>query len=654
MGMTVSMSSGRIAVLHDVREDISANVDVELIGNDVILVDKLKEYNHDISAYTDAKFQPYIDEYNVGKKNCRQIHETYSEHVAKENEKLQKTIDENRKKGIKTFERKPRKLAYEYVLQIGNREDNSTLKMDGETQDQYLQRMKDNEQFCKNTLVQILQKYPHCDVLLASYHADEPNGTPHMHLLVQFDGEGYKKGLSHQVSVSKALELDGFERRESRQEGNYAMQRWIEKVKDEIMTPELERCFSQEREVIGDKRKHIDTPFFRQKAIEEAEALRAEREETKQVHAELDGQIREKQKELDDISGDYGIKKMQLDKADEQLNQKNTAITELDQKIEQQNTRIKEQITEFYDNIDKLSEQEKSITDKKQELDGLTKELSQKSKAVKELDKVTDKMHSQELNIHTVQVPNGIFSKKEVTVIDDYSPKELEKVFQRANINQYAKDTLKRANMDAQAIKNQADQQAQQKLADAQARIDEADRILSQQNERERQLNELEKTVKEKNKALLDENRKMQFEYNAYKSGWVDKTGTRQPSLDELRMDYAQTKQELSGLQDQESELAERLQSKLALVDDQLSPEDFKAMVNDSMITNLVQDTMFETCQQLHEQGLLQGSPQMAFMKLRKESILDNFKDKAVDFIDKVKDHMSQIAERYISRGHGR
>ena len=74
MGMTVSMSSGRIAVLHDVREDISANVDVELIENDVILVDKLKEYNHDINAYTDAKCQPYIDEYNGCKKNCRQIH----------------------------------------------------------------------------------------------------------------------------------------------------------------------------------------------------------------------------------------------------------------------------------------------------------------------------------------------------------------------------------------------------------------------------------------------------------------------------------------------------------------------------------------------------------------------------------------------------
>ena len=262
MGMTISMAMGRVAILHDIRKDISRNVDTSRTKDNEIFVDKLKEYNYDLVAYTDRKFQPAIDKYNAGKKNCRQIHDTYTEHLAKENKKLLQTAKEKKEKGINSFCRKPRKLAYEFVLQVGDRNSNGVRMSDKA-------EIERNRIYLRSVLDQIRKKYQHIDILLATYHADEVNGTPHMHMLVQFNGEGYKKGLSQQISVSKALELEGYERAESRGSGRYAMQEWINDIKDNIMEPELIKHFGQTREELGEHRKHIPTAIFRSKAIEE-------------------------------------------------------------------------------------------------------------------------------------------------------------------------------------------------------------------------------------------------------------------------------------------------------------------------------------------------------------------------------------------------
>ena len=88
MGKTISMSVGRVAIYHDIRKEISANVDPSLTKNNVIFIDKLAEHSYSVESYTNAKFQPYIDLYNIGKKNCRQIHCTYTEYLAKQNEKI--------------------------------------------------------------------------------------------------------------------------------------------------------------------------------------------------------------------------------------------------------------------------------------------------------------------------------------------------------------------------------------------------------------------------------------------------------------------------------------------------------------------------------------------------------------------------------------
>jgi hypothetical protein len=328
--------------------------------------------------------------------------------------------------------------------------------------------------------------------------------------------------------------------------------------------------------------------------------------------------------------------------------------------IQKNNGIIQKQVDQYAENQGHLKEQDKQISeksDKVQELDG---QISVKEKQIKALDKVGSKIRSQELDIHSEQV-GGVFNKHEATVIEGYSPKELERVFQRANIGSNIKKTVEKANTDAQGIIKQAQEQAREQLAQAQRTIDQANEVLRSEAERKRKLEEYEKTVKEENAKLTADNQKLRNEYRAYTQGWDDRDGNRHGSIDELRQEVGQVRAELSGLRDQESEVMERLHDlsqeadrKLAFVDAQLNPKQLQRMLDDSTVSNLVQDTMFETCKQLHKQGLLQEEPAFAFMKLDKKPILEQFKDRAGDFIDKVKDHIQEIAERVVTHHRSR
>lgn len=290
MSKTISMSMGRLAPLHDVRLDISANVDSRLTYRNSIFIDKLADYGYSIEAYTDAKFQDTIDEYNSKQtREDRKKKKSYTELLADENRKLIEKSRNNKEKGITTSMRKPTKLAHEYVLQIGDRISDGTLDL--------RTSIEAHRKVAYETLRKIQERYPHIDILLATFHADEPLGTPHMHLIVQFTGEGYKQGLSRQISMSKALELDGFERSNNR--GNYAIVRWCEEVKDDIIEPKMKEIMHEEREELGEHRKHEDIRIFREKARKEEMAIQEKRDALEKRACEMSAKEDRLKKDMD-------------------------------------------------------------------------------------------------------------------------------------------------------------------------------------------------------------------------------------------------------------------------------------------------------------------------------------------------------------------
>lgn len=269
MGKTISMSVGRLAPLHDVRLDISANVDTRLTCRNAVFIDKLADFGYSIEAYTDTKFQDAIDEYNQKQvREDRKKRKSYSELLADENQKIIEQSKRKKEKGLGASSRKPTKLAHEYVLQIGDRISDGTL--DPRTD------LDAHKKIAYEAIMEMQRKYPHVDILLATFHADEPNGTPHMHIVVQFTGDGYKQGLSRQVSMSKALELDGFERSNNR--GDYAINRWCEDVKNTILEPKMCSIMQETREELGEHRKHEDIRVFREKAKKEELAIQEKQE----------------------------------------------------------------------------------------------------------------------------------------------------------------------------------------------------------------------------------------------------------------------------------------------------------------------------------------------------------------------------------------
>ncbi len=282
MALTLSFSKGDVAIRHDLRINLEQNVDPSLTHRNEIMVDRLKTYGYDVERYTDERFKDYIDKYNEGKYPCRQITGGYSAYLHEKNQSLEKS---------EGLARKGTPLALEFVVQVGNRDTNPAGRYTDESD------IERNRHFIKEFIKRFQEKYPHVEILLATFHADEPDGTPHLHMLVQFVGEGYVKGLSHQVSISRALDCDGIERGGSRRTG-YSMSRWAKDVEDSIMEPLMLEVFHEEREVLDEKRSHDDTPVFRMKAKKEQEHMERERERFEKDRDEIAYEVSKKGEEL--------------------------------------------------------------------------------------------------------------------------------------------------------------------------------------------------------------------------------------------------------------------------------------------------------------------------------------------------------------------
>ncbi len=676
MGMTVSISKGRTAILHDIRKEISANVDEKLIYRNEIFINELEQYHNNLVEYTDAHFQPYIDEYNVGKKPSRQIQETYTEHLAKENEKLIAKAEENKTKGVTASVRKPTQLAHEYVLQFGNRENNSTMRMADETEEEYHARIQANREGLEEVLDEIQKKYPHAHILLATFHADEPNGTPHMHILVQFEGEEYQRGLSHQISMSKALELDGLERSQNR--GDYAINRWTKDISDNLLTPALEKHMSQDREILDEGRTHEDIRFFRQKAKAEAEALQQEREATKQVHDELDAETEALRNERTDLRADNAQLEIEarglalkVGDLEAEVAAKTEETDSLDEQIQSQKLTMADNDIKIGDQEDRSQELATQISDREITLDSLTAEISQKTRSLADIDRSFERI-TEAVDRHeppkpqvghktVIDQPKGIFqeeiSHKEYRVIIPTPSREDAEALAREigdlYTKQYAKEGLKEL---SEASVTDAQEQANQMLAQAQETIDRANEILREEEQHRAKIRELKREREAYQHGWTDEMGKkhmgldkLKNDYRAFLDGWRDKDGNHHKGNKELLKENKELESKIADLQTECRELEAEVDSKLAFVDQRIGPAQLRDMLDDSTVTNLVQDTVMETCKQLEDKGLVENAS-VAFINVNQKTILNGFKDRVTDFIDRVKDHIQEMTKSFLGQ----
>ncbi len=245
--LSVSMSQGTVALNHNRREHTPKNADANLSHHNVYIKtcsDLEKAFNeifgNDVANYNEKQTR-----------SDRQIKNYYQKiHSSEGKENTAKTC-------------------YEYVFGFGNMNDNNVAEL------------SENESVwdSRNMLLEFEkafeQKYPNLKVVSAVVHMDEQ--TPHLHIDFIPVATGYKKGMEHQCSLTKALENLGFQKTEK-----LAVQNWQDDVK-QMMTDILNQ-HGYEREYKNNTEKHLSVDKY--KLLKENEELLEETEINQKVARE--------------------------------------------------------------------------------------------------------------------------------------------------------------------------------------------------------------------------------------------------------------------------------------------------------------------------------------------------------------------------------
>ena len=276
---SISIRQGKIATRHDRREYTPENTDERLKIYNKTIVDLYADGKSDEEVFN-SFFADSVDEYNAKQKRNDRKKKNYYEEINSE------------KRAEKPF--------YEYVIQIGNHEDNGITNDDFDVEkwgtdksaydiDGVLNKSQSNaelRQILDAKMAELPTRYPNFRFSLIQSHGDEPSGTYHYHIKFTPIATGYKKGMTEQCSLSKALENMGY-----KTEGaDYAITQWQNDVKKDI--EEAMNALDYEKADMENENDGMDMSLFKlqtQKAtlLNQNEALNIENQELKENNKNL-------------------------------------------------------------------------------------------------------------------------------------------------------------------------------------------------------------------------------------------------------------------------------------------------------------------------------------------------------------------------------
>ncbi len=202
---TISGIIGKGDTYHNNRKIITENVDTQRISDNIIIrQDDIKSVYHEL-------FDEAFSEYNAKQKRSDRVIKNYHEHIRHSRQE---------------------KEFHEVIFQIGNCEDTA---VGSET-------AKVAAEILKQFAVDFENRNPHVKVFNSVVHLDE--ATPHLHIdFVPFATE-QKRGLATRVSLSKALEQQGFV---SEGKFNTCSKLWIDTEKKHLSELMLSRGIEWEQ-----------------------------------------------------------------------------------------------------------------------------------------------------------------------------------------------------------------------------------------------------------------------------------------------------------------------------------------------------------------------------------------------------------------------
>lgn len=291
MGKTISCSAGAVATKHDRRDYDKENLPQNINGDMMMYNTYIRTCRTEREAFNEF-FRESLEQYNAKQSRAdRKKTDYYGE--------IQKS-----KNGETPI--------YEYVFQIGNKEDTPCQSEDGIA--------------CKRILFEYAMQFskdnPNFHVISSCIHMDEE--TPHLHVAFIPWANGYKKGLETRCSTSKALESMGYVGE------NRNMKSWKRAQEDKIEQMMNERGMDRVRK--GITRGHLSVPLYK----ETMDRARADAEiEKEQILASAQEELKEVQTNLNYAMNDYEAVKVEYE---DYLEERESLIEELNTLKEEKDT----------------------------------------------------------------------------------------------------------------------------------------------------------------------------------------------------------------------------------------------------------------------------------------------------------------------------
>lgn len=325
---TVSSSQGRVAEWHDsVRPNGRRLTTICPANIDMALSYRNEHWVGDIQL-TDADkfnriFQSTVDRFNS--KQTRPSRRMGPESTDPERKKsyYEGIVDGTYCYGTGSMKEQP---IQEVVLQIGDKDTNGTTDNDFQIEHWYdlknagyedkasdyaLEHLNDgdNVERTKRILRRAVDRIAgldpeHLIILRADYHADEPGGTPHVHIAYTLRATGYKSGMTERVGSVRALAQMGLVKTKDSEYGIVQLHELFRDIiGEEMINDALEYGYRPFRRKApsGERRKRSDVDVYRDMAARKSEldAIEQEQAETARQQAQTAAKQQKQQDTLD-------------------------------------------------------------------------------------------------------------------------------------------------------------------------------------------------------------------------------------------------------------------------------------------------------------------------------------------------------------------
>lgn len=520
----------------------------------------------------------------------RIYHEEFDDALANYNSG--KREDRKIKNYLNHVSRSRNDVACEIIIQLGDMDFWS---------DKSIEEWRRMSDIFRHQLTLLESLLPEFKVASAVAHYDEL--SPHMHVVGVPVAEGYKRGMKKQAAKTKIFTPERLRELQTKLH---------EDAEHEMQLPQYKNIFSGTDLKEKEKGRNKDIP--------------------KQSLAEYRALQKEIKKANEDLKETLIQKKIQEKIQEDSIRQARQEASDLYWKSVKRQAESKKLEKTISKKLQKSSELAKELSEADNKLAVLEEKIADKNVQISEIDKqLKDKKAKQKEYDQTIQKQkkeiNSLFNQIERMRSDSFDAERLadEKRQEIAELDRQKKGLQKELNQIITRTTDLKDQEQSlsPKIARMRSELAESKSLAGEVDKKRLEAAELSQKVEElraQEQALSPQIARMRSELTA---------------SEQLASEVAEKRQTVATL---DRQIEERQEELLGTAD--ITVEEMQLIKSDSIARNLVQRTIWATCEFLGAQGMLRDKNWRTAAVTANNPVLAQLKDPMTGFLQKVKEHM--------------